>query len=68
MYGMVAEMGNCHTHGSFLRKLNEEGLEKVLRYCRSAKPMTYSDTLAGVGVRTCLGWHPWNVDETGVGL
>jgi len=46
MYGMVAEMGNCPTHGSFLRKLNEEGLEKVLRYCRSVKPMMYSEALA----------------------
>jgi hypothetical protein len=46
VYGMVAEMGNCPTHGSFLRKLNEEGLEKVLRYCRSAKPMMYSEALA----------------------
>ena len=46
MYGMVAEMGNCPTHGSFLRKLNEEGLEKVLGYCRSVKPMMYSEALA----------------------
>lgn len=46
MYGMVAEMGNCPTHGSLLRKLNEEGLEKVLRYCRSVKPMMYSEALA----------------------
>lgn len=45
-YGIVSEMGKCSTHGSYLRKLNEESLEKVLTYCRSEKPMMYSQALA----------------------
>lgn len=39
-------MGNCPTHGTYLGKLNEEGLERVLTYCRSERPMRYAEALA----------------------
>jgi hypothetical protein len=39
-------MGRCPTHGRFLRKLSEEGLEKVLVYCRRTQPMAYGEALA----------------------
>jgi hypothetical protein len=45
-YGIASELGTCPSHGSYLRKFSEEGLEKVLSYCRGEQPLMYSEALA----------------------
>jgi hypothetical protein len=45
-YGIASELGSCPDHGDFLRKISEEGLEKVLTFCREEKPIDYLAALS----------------------
>jgi hypothetical protein len=45
--GLIAELGSCHMHGDFLRKIDEAALDKVFAYCQKITPVTYYDVLHG---------------------
>jgi hypothetical protein len=45
-YGIALELGSCPDRGDFLRKISEDGLEKVLTFCREEKPIDYLGALS----------------------
>lgn len=42
------EVGNCATHGNFLRKISALKLAQIIAYCRSQEPVSAYDTVSAL--------------------
>jgi hypothetical protein len=44
-YGQITEVGQCDKHGKFLRRITDENIEKILKYCSA---IAYSNLLEAI--------------------